>query len=558
MLSGVRRHDHIARPLRGLPPPLVLLGAATAIYILVLARLLPVGADDFGIAGVFSTDEQLAGRIVHGMLTRRTLNPDHFFAYGALYHELTALLLAPFRVAGLGERGVLVGLRTVALLSGAATLALTYALGARLFGAWAGLLAALLIACSAELLAWSVTAHPDTLQLALLTGGVLAVCGVRDRPSRPRIALAALLAGLAFGTKYAGVMLLPLLGLAVACGHVARPCHARALVQRLAGDALLVGGVFLLTFVLTNPYAVVEWRRFIAQVRGELAHARVGHVVIAAEPRVRWLGRIAERSFAGPLVPVAAALGWAAVVLARPAAPTEAAESRGRSSLRAVAARIDGPVLVGLWTFGYLAYLVAVVGYQAPRYALPVLPGLAVLAAGGAAWLGARRQAWGIAAAAVLLTVTATLATAPLSDLYRERAERMTDAGANARVLAGRWLQAHAPADAALLSDAYVYVPSSLRGVKTTFGLTEQQIADLRPVLIVVNEDIRGRFRDPDRGARYVDGAAAYAARAEAYARLEAGTLGCYRLVQDFGGVRIFADERALREQANHGCGTAR
>jgi hypothetical protein len=52
-----------------------------------------------------------------------------------------------------------------------------------------------------------------------------------------------------------------------------------------------------------------------------------------------------------------------------------------------------------------------------------------------------------------------------------------------------------------------------------------------------------------------VDGPAAYTERLTTYARLEAGELGCYRPVADFGEVRIYADGDALASRSAVGCG---
>src|SRR5215208_1153583 len=219
----------------------VLLIAAWAVA---LGRHLAVGTDDLALVGIFSTDEELSGRIVRQMLAARTLSPSHFFAYGALYHELAVLAAAPLSWFRPEEQATLLGLRTVALLGGTATIALTYALGARLYGAWAGLLSTVLVALSAELADWSITAHPDTVQLACIAAGLLVTCSVLERPARGRIALAAAFAGLAFATKYGGVLLLPLVLLAATEGRRRSQVSKDAPMRAAAGDLVVAGAVF--------------------------------------------------------------------------------------------------------------------------------------------------------------------------------------------------------------------------------------------------------------------------------------------------------------------------
>src|SRR5688572_6696098 len=99
-MQPVRLADRLTvsgRPLAALPA--VGLTVLLLVYVLGLARLLPVGGDGLALVAVFSTDEALSGRIVRSMLEGRTLNPDHFFSYGALYHELAAVVAVPFHVA---------------------------------------------------------------------------------------------------------------------------------------------------------------------------------------------------------------------------------------------------------------------------------------------------------------------------------------------------------------------------------------------------------------------------------------------------------------------------
>lgn len=531
-------------------PPNVAAALIAALYVALLARLLPAGIDDLGIAAVFSTDEALSGRIVRAMLDNRTLSPDHFFAYGALYHELAALALLPFAWLDIGDRAVLLSLRAVSLAAGAVTILLTYALGARLYGPWAGVLAAALLASSAELARWSITAHPDTLQLALIAGGLLAVVAVRDRASPGRVTVAALLAGLAFGTKYGGLFLLPLVLLAAACALVEHGPSGRPLLRRLAFHAALAGGVFALTFALTNPYALVEWRRFLTQFRAEIDHARAGHVFAAGAGPWNWIRMVASPRGIGLAAFVTAVTGWA--LLARTRVSVQAAADR--RWWRRLAARLDARALVALWTLGYLLYLVAFISLQEPRYALPALPGLAVAAAGAVALLTTRAPRAAAAAGLALLTLTLLPALPSLRDLYADRLAQTADAE-NPRIAAGRWLAANVPPDAAVLADAYVYVPPAFSRRVETFGLTVEQVQATRPVVIVVNDDIRGRFVDAADAGRYVDGTDAFSQRAEAYAALETGRLGCYRLIEGFGSVRAYGDREALSGAALHGCG---
>jgi 4-amino-4-deoxy-L-arabinose transferase-like glycosyltransferase len=482
------------------------------------------------------------------MLDAATLSPRHFFAYGAVLHEVGTLLALGFEPFTSRDTAALLGLRSAALIGGVATLMLTYLLGARLFSTWAGLLAVALLAFSAEQLRWSITAHPDTLQAALVTAGLLSVVRLRSSPSAGRVALAALLAGLAFSTKYGGALLLPAILVASWAGLMAAGHSSRAVVGRLIRDALIAGGIFVATFALTNPYALVEWRRSISQIREEVTHASRGHVVLASEPGGRWFRVLGASGVLGPAVIVLAPIGWlAAFTRSEPAAV-------GGSPVRRMATRLGGPQLVALWTAAYLAYLIVVVGYQEARYALPVFPSLCVFAAGATLWLVGGRRPLAVALATAALAITALPAVAPLRETIRTRLDQRL-AGSDPRIAAGAWLEQSASPAASVLTDAYVYIPPEFSAPSVTFGLTAGEVERQRPVLIVVNEAIRGRFRAADGGERSVDGPATYEQRRIAYQTLEAGNLGCYRLLRDFGGVAVYGDRRALDSGAARGCG---
>jgi hypothetical protein len=201
-------------------------------------------------------------------------------------------------------------------------------------------------------------------------------------------------------------------------------------------------------------------------------------------------------------------------------------------------------------------YLIGFVGLHEPRYALPALPGLAVGAAGFVVFVLRRaNDRVALLGSAFVVALVLFPAIGPLRDVVVTRAEQRADSD-NPRIAAGVWLSEHVAPVASILADAYVYVPTAFLQPAETFGLTTEQVEAIRPVVIVTNEDIRGRFRSEAQAEHYVDGAAEFHRIADAYGRLESGRFGCYRLMHDVGSVRIYGDEAALRDGARSGCGT--
>lgn len=514
-------------------------GLVALLFVAVLVRLLPLGARDLGLVGVLSTDEELAGRTVRHMLVTRSLSPNHFFAYGALAHELALAALAPLALFGrVTDTAIIAALRGVSLAGGAGAIVLTAALGWRLGGRAAGVVAALILAVTPEVLDWSVTAHPDTLQLALLSATLLGAVALAERYSVRRVLACGALAGLVFATKYLGMMLVPLLVLAAAAGRARAGTEAPAL-RAAAADLGLICLSFALAFACTNPYAPAEPARFLSQVRAELDHSRSGHVFAAGDGGWEWLRTAASPALGGPAAAVLGVCG-AGLALSR--------VLRGVRRRVPLPALVDAPALVTLWLAGYLAYLVTQVGYGAPRYALPLLPATAALA-GLAVAVGMRRLAGragrtAVAGAGAVLLLL--LLAAPVWQSHGRFDARVRRAAAledDPRVVAGRWLAATAPAGAIILRDAYVYLPPQRSGAPVTFGLSRGEVERVRPDYIVVNEDIRGRFRWEVGAERYVDGPAAYRERMATYATLEEGRLDGYHLLRDFGPVQVYGRE---------------
>jgi hypothetical protein len=156
-------------------------------------------------------------------------------------------------------------LRAVTLvqhLLGAATAALTYALGRLTFGRLAGLGAGVLVACSAPLLAYEHYVLTESLFAFILTAACAAlVCAWRSpRPARRLWLLGGVLVGLAALVRPVGQGVLPLAILAALAGSAAHePADRRRLGYGLVSAALVLAGYTLL---------VLPWT-----VRNQLAHS---------------------------------------------------------------------------------------------------------------------------------------------------------------------------------------------------------------------------------------------------------------------------------------------
>jgi YYY domain-containing protein len=217
---------------------------------------------DFDQNHFFHPDERAIGdAILKLSFHPLQLNP-HFFAYGSLPFYLTKGVSS--LLAALSGRdwfasydGVVHVGRFLSALAGALTVLLIAAVGRRLYGQKAGLLAGLLLALAVLHIQTSHFASTDvTLTLFVLLA--LAASGRLARRGRARDALfAGALTGFALATKVSAAPLL--LPVAVAVFLACRPARAWRKGVLLLGAG---GLAFAVAFFLGEPYAFLDFKVF--------------------------------------------------------------------------------------------------------------------------------------------------------------------------------------------------------------------------------------------------------------------------------------------------------
>jgi len=202
---------------------------------------------------------------------------------------------------------------------------------------------------------WVANAHYLTVDLpaaALVTLTLLAALHADGTGWDRRATIAVgVLFGLAVSAKYPSVLVLPSLVLvAASSGRSARSLARRGAAISTVGAAV---------FIVTNPYAVLDFPTFLEGVLREVRHARVGHFGYTAPNG--WLFHISRSLVDG--------FGWAPLTLA-------ALGFVGLARERDVSARVRAALLL----FPLLHF--AIVGRSElafARYMLPVFPVLAAL-----------------------------------------------------------------------------------------------------------------------------------------------------------------------------------
>ncbi len=343
-----------------------------------------------------------------------------FYNYPSLFVYLSAAAIAIANGLGASTTlGAYLAARSVAALMGTAAVAATYWAGKRLFGGWAGVVAALVV-CVAPLHVqqahFATVDVPSTLFVATALGyaGMILVRG-----AWADFVLAGVMAGLAAGTKYnAGLILLA-------------PLAAHFLAGRRgvrSGRMWGMIGCAAAAFVASTPGIVLRWSDFWLGLMTEMRHSAQGQGLLFAGTGNGLLYTFTSSLWNG-LGP-----GLAVPLLAAGAFALWRREKRA--------------LVILAFAIPYYA-LISASHVRFARYALPLFPAAALLCAWAVhEWLPRpaptrpARAVWGI--------VIAFCAAAIASSLIYAVALDVLFALPDARDDAARWIQAHVPRGSAV------------------------------------------------------------------------------------------------------------
>jgi Dolichyl-phosphate-mannose-protein mannosyltransferase len=320
--------------------------------------------------------------------------------------------------------------RVIVALLGTASVWLLYLLGARLFDRATGLLASAVMAVAFLPVFYGHLALNDVPTLVGLTLSLLGTAGVLRRGRMIDYLLAGVGLGLAAATKYtAGVMLLPLLGAAVAQYRDATREHRRD-VAIGTGLALLAA---LAAYLIANPYSLLDFHTFRAELELQSHYTE--------QSRSSWIGGPKQGSFVYYLWSFTWGLGWVPALAALGGAVTIWHRDR-----RA------GWVLVPVAVL-YLLFL-GLQGRYFGRWLLPVFPVACLLAASFALELTRRaahrapRLRTGFVALATIALVVQGVVYSIHSGLVLSRPDT--------RNLTRAWMVEHIPAGAKIVLEPVV------------------------------------------------------------------------------------------------------
>ncbi|MSQ22251.1 MAG: hypothetical protein EXR53_02950 [Dehalococcoidia bacterium] len=369
------------------------------------------------------------------------LNP-HWFPLGSIIiYVLLAIKLALAPLLSMDLQDLAIAGRSLSALADAGTVALVYALGRRLYGRGAGLLAAALVAFAVVHIQHSHYYRPETFTNLFVLASFWFMLQVVERQRLRDSLMLGLFVGLAFATK---VSVLPLLlPLAAVYGRLlwlawggTSGGNSADQAERVILRALAAGAVAAATYLFWTPYALLDFPEFLEWNLRELdvvRHAGIVPYTVQYIEAPRFLYEIRQTTMWGLGLPLGL-MAWGGLL-------ATAALNLRRPRL--------GQVLLLLWAVPLLL-TVGSVEVKFLRYTFPLVPPLILMGAGaawdGMRWLENRHKALGMAAAVAIglvMVFTAFYALA-FQTIYTRP---------HTAVQASQWLNANVPYTALILTD---------------------------------------------------------------------------------------------------------
>jgi 4-amino-4-deoxy-L-arabinose transferase-like glycosyltransferase len=338
--------------------------------------------------------------------------------YPAGYAILTGVPLALVRSLGVvlfpdGKADAILVARAVSATAGVASVVLVGLYARRVGGAVAGIAAAALMAVVPLHAMQNHYASTDVLHTMCVVLVMLAGHALVTRGTRTSAAVLGAAAGLAFGTKYTGLAMLATGGVLVLDVAVRR----RALALAIDLGIWVVAG-FVLAFALACPPCALDPLRVVRMMQWQASYPVTEFVNNRLVPSLGWYGRpyVYQLVATFPYL-----LGWPIYVLVL-------------LGLFAAVRRRDAGDRVVLATVVPFFLAIAASPVTFPRYLLPTVPGLVVLAARSGVLVPRAQRLW---------TTSIALACAYAFVLSASQIARY---GVTPQLELARWIAASQPA----------------------------------------------------------------------------------------------------------------
>ncbi len=253
--------------------------AAALAVVLAVALALRLWGDTSGLPWAYNVDEaQHFVPIAIGDAPRQPRSGGYFANPPAYTYLLAGIFKLAFGSRALhiyrsaDSTQIWVAARVASAVLGTLAVWLLYLTGARFFDRRTGLIAAAVMAVAFLPVFYGKLALNDSPVLAPVCLSLWGSAGIARFGRKRDFAIAGLGLGLAGATKYTGgIVVLPLLAAALSCA--AEPRRRRFVALWLP----LAGLIALAAFIAANPYAVVDFHRFVNQLAQQSSESGEGN-----------------------------------------------------------------------------------------------------------------------------------------------------------------------------------------------------------------------------------------------------------------------------------------
>jgi 4-amino-4-deoxy-L-arabinose transferase-like glycosyltransferase len=409
--------------------------ARTALCLILLVavglRLHNIG---FGLPSMYDPDEPIFMITALRMLAEGTLNPGWFGHPGSTTIYLVALIdvgiasfgllsgnyvdIDAFSHAAYANPALLfVPARVAMALLGTLCVGLTYALGKRLHGTAAGLVAAAFLAVNALHIAWSQVIRTDIHASVFMLASLLFAARIAERGRLRDYLWAGAFAGFATATKWPAATVF----VAVVGGFIFARLNDRGAERPPLWWLPAAGAASLAAIFIASPFIFLDWQTVLANVTGEVKDGHLGHTGGSfIQNLAYYLGQ-----------PVGGSIGMIGLIL---------------MSAGFILSAVRSPI--ARWTMIPAAVLfLGLICTQSmiwTRWILPVMPMICIALGVAVVWLGRMiaRRLRGWPARLAIGLVVAVAAAPSLVAAADHKAERANDT----RIQAARWARANIPA----------------------------------------------------------------------------------------------------------------
>lgn len=555
-----------------------------------------VGTLDFRMVDAFNVDESEFLVLLKNAIKSRSFNIP-FNMYGHLYFNNGLIpLMALDSFFPVTEQHIIIFFRILSALYFAGTVMVVFMAGKKFFGIYTAWISTLLLfITSSQLYSYSAMVHPDTAQLFYLTLSLYFCCNYfHTNNDWKQLVFSSIAAGLAFSTKYAGVMLLPIIaGIELSRKNSqVKPSLFKivlALVLSLAAAILMNKEIISIYVPVTEASASFYTLVAVARITAILCFFIFIYWLLRQNRLIRfhWLveklsnlvllisvfflafaitspGCLYRLSFINGFISVTGyatdghwfknemgAMGWFTLLISEgvlsfwiitlatmgvllPLVQYNANSGKSRAAF----------ILVG-WIVIYFTVLVLRINADFHHYLLPVIPAILLLAANAIERFSEmiiKRFPFKKLSIVVVLVFTLILGYSSwqsMQDIYNTRNRLVEKVNSSDAVIAGLWLNENFSQDTKILYDRYVYIPSSFKAAFSSWGITETQTAELTPDLVVTNEIIERNFANADSADDFIAGRDAFLSKHHFY-KLLIDKSSQYSLLKDFGTVKIY------------------